>query len=56
MKISGLSEFGTRMLIYEVEDNTHFTTTEVERMNVYDFLNRLSYIRSKSKYVKIINE
>jgi len=49
--------FGFRNWIFEVaESGLRGDVSDVEKMPLYDFLETLDYIRSKNKYIKLINE
>lgn len=48
---SGLADFGWRGMLYEVgQDGGYGTISEVEQMNLYEFINYLSYLRAQNKY------
>jgi hypothetical protein len=54
---SGLLDFGFRNWLFEVaESGLRGNIENVEQMPLYDFLETLDYIRSKNKYIKLINE
>lgn len=50
---SGIGSHGVRGLIYEVAQSAAYgTVRQVEKINIYEFYNYLSYVRSQGKYQK----
>ena len=48
---SGLADFGWRGMLYEVaQDGGYGTVKDVERLNLYEFINYLSYLRAQNRY------
>jgi len=48
---SGLADFGWRGMLYEVgQDGGYGTVKEVEQLNLYEFINYVSYLRAQNKY------
>ena len=52
---SGLADFGCRGMLYEVgQDGGYGSVKEVEKLNLYEFVNYVAYLRSQNKYRELI--
>jgi hypothetical protein len=50
-------DFSFRGWIYDVaESDLYKDVKDVEQLQLYDFIEAMSYLRSKNKYMNLINE